>query len=95
MTETPQETLPNIDRRILKPAPSAGLGAGQDDGPKILLLYGSLRAQSYSRKMTQQAVRVLNYLGATTEIFDPTGLPLPDGDKPDHPKGAELRELAA
>jgi arsenic resistance protein ArsH len=32
-------------------------------------------------------------MGAETRIFDPTGLPLPDGDAATHAKVVELREL--
>ena len=63
--------------------------------PRILLLYGSLRERSYSRFLTQEAARLLEYLGAETRIYNPEGLPLPDSVKPDHPKVAELRELCA
>lgn len=62
--------------------------------PRILLLYGSLRPESYSRKAAQEAARILEHLGCETRMFDPTGLPLVDGDTPDHPKVAELRDLA-
>jgi arsenic resistance protein ArsH len=62
--------------------------------PRILLLYGSLRERSYSRFLTEEAARILNRLGAETRIFDPRGLPLPDGAPPTHPKVAELRELS-
>jgi arsenic resistance protein ArsH len=36
---------------------------------------------------------LLNAMGAETQIFDPTGLPLPDGEDATHPKVVELREL--
>nr|WP_217434023.1 arsenical resistance protein ArsH [Leisingera sp. ANG59] len=63
--------------------------------PRILLLYGSLREVSYSRKTAEEAARVLRALGCETRIFDPSGLPLPDDTgAADHPKVAELRELA-
>ncbi len=62
--------------------------------PRILLLYGSLRTLSYSRFATQEAARLLRRFGAETRIFNPEGLPLPDGAPSDHPKVAELRELA-
>jgi arsenic resistance protein ArsH len=61
--------------------------------PKILLLYGSLRARSFSRLVVEESVRLLEAMGAETKVFDPTGLPLPDGDEATHPKVAELREL--
>lgn len=63
--------------------------------PRILLLYGSLRERSYSRLLTFEAARLLDTFGAETRIFDPHGLPLPDGAPDTHPKVRELRELAA
>jgi len=64
--------------------------------PRILLLYGSLRAVSYSRKAAEEAARVLRALGCETRIFDPSGLPLVDDGAAavDHPKVQELRALA-
>jgi arsenical resistance protein ArsH len=62
--------------------------------PRILLLYGSLRERSFSRLLTQEAARLLQAYGAETRIFDPTGLPLPDGAPDTHPKVVELRDLA-
>ena len=63
--------------------------------PRILLLYGSLRARSYSRFLAHEAARLLEAFGAETRIFDPRDLPLPDGTPDTHPKVQELRELAA
>jgi arsenic resistance protein ArsH len=62
--------------------------------PRILLLYGSLRERSFSRLVTLEAERILHVFGADTRIFDPRGLPLPDGAPASHPKVAELRELS-
>lgn len=62
--------------------------------PRILLLYGSLRERSYSQFLTLEAERLLNHFGAETRVFDPMGLPLPDGAKVNHPKVQELRELS-
>jgi arsenic resistance protein ArsH len=62
--------------------------------PRILLLYGSLRERSYSRFLTFEAARLLNTFGAETKIYDPHGLPLPDGAPESHPKVQELRELS-
>jgi arsenic resistance protein ArsH len=61
--------------------------------PKILLLYGSLRTRSFSRLVVEESARLLEAMGAETRIFDPTGLPLPDGDAATHAKVVELREL--
>lgn len=65
-----------------------------DHPPRILLLYGSLRERSYSRLLTEEAARILRRYGAETRIFDPSGLPLPDAESPDHPKVEELRSLS-
>ncbi|CAH1649027.1 NADPH-dependent FMN reductase ArsH [Hyphomicrobiales bacterium] len=62
--------------------------------PRILLLYGSLRERSYSRFLTLEAARLLTHFGAEVRIFDPGGLPLPDGAAVDHPKIRELRDLS-
>ena len=62
--------------------------------PRILLLYGSLRARSYSRLLTEEAARILQRFGAETRFFDPRDLPLPDAVSPDHPKVQELRALS-
>ncbi|MEM6466829.1 MAG: arsenical resistance protein ArsH [Pseudomonadota bacterium] len=59
--------------------------------PRILLLYGSLRKRSYSRLLSEEAARILQHLGAETDRFDPSGLPLTDDAEADHPKVAELR----
>ncbi len=61
--------------------------------PKILLLYGSLRERSYSRLMCEEAARILKLFGAETQLFDPSGLPLPDDADPSHEKVQELRQL--
>ncbi len=63
--------------------------------PRILLLYGSLRERSFSRLLSVEAERLLRAMGAETRVFDPAGLPLPDGAPESHPKVQELRELAA
>jgi arsenic resistance protein ArsH len=63
--------------------------------PRILLLYGSLRARSFSRLVVEESARLLQPMGAETRVFNPSGLPLPDDAPETHPKVAELRELAA
>ncbi|WP_255876009.1 arsenical resistance protein ArsH [Microbulbifer elongatus] len=65
-----------------------------ETAPKILLLYGSLRARSFSRLAAEEAARILKRLGAETRIFNPSGLPLPDDADAEHPKVQELRDLA-
>jgi len=61
--------------------------------PRILLFYGSLRARSFSRLISEEAARVLQRFGAETRTFDPSGLPLPDDAQADHPKVQALRDL--
>ncbi|WP_343629406.1 arsenical resistance protein ArsH [Roseateles sp.] len=63
--------------------------------PRFLLLYGSLRARSYSRLLTQEAARLLEAMGGEVRLYDPSGLPLPDDAADTHPKVRELRDLAA
>jgi len=87
-------TMPNLDVSQFH-VPRAGDFAKNSAAhkPKILLLYGSLRARSFSRLVVEESARLLNAMGAETRIFDPTGLPLPDGDDATHAKVVELREL--
>lgn len=88
--------LPNIEPDHLHPIRRADLAAPNepDHPPRVLMLYGSLRAHSYSRLLTEEAARVLRALGAEVRIFNPSGLPLTD-DAPDtHPKVEELRALS-
>ncbi|MGX1306627.1 arsenic resistance protein ArsH [Amorphus suaedae] len=88
--------LPNIAPDSLHAIDPACYASADDPGhpPRILLLYGSLRQHSYSRFAVEEGARLLNWFGAETRIFDPHGLPLPDGAEAGHPKVAELRELA-
>ena len=62
--------------------------------PRILLLYGSLRATSYSRLLVLEAERLLQHFGAETRVFDPHDLPMVDSVSADHPKVQELRNLS-
>jgi arsenic resistance protein ArsH len=89
--------LPNVDAALFKrPGASDFEGvATSSHPPRLLLLYGSLRERSFSRLLTFEAQRLLQSFGAETRIFDPAGLPLPDGHPEDHPKVQELRSLAA
>ncbi len=89
-------TLPNVNEALFHvPAPDRLIPAAPSRHPsRILLLYGSLRERSYSRLLTLEAERLLTRLGAETRIYHADGLPLPDGAPVEHPKVAELRELA-
>lgn len=87
--------LPNLTHELTGPLPDS-LSHASDGGhpPRILILYGSLRPQSFSRKLALEAERILRHLGAETRVFDPALLPMLDSVGVDHPKVQELRELS-
>ncbi|MGR6431201.1 arsenical resistance protein ArsH [Rhizobium sp. PAMB 3174] len=88
--------LPAADPdHLRKPDLAALRPAFSTHKPRILILYGSLRPVSYSRLLAQEAGRLLEYFGCEVRIFDPAGLPLPDGEPATHPKVKELRDLSA
>lgn len=91
------ETLdctPNIDDACFQAIDQARLfKQASDHAPRILLLYGSVRARSFSRLATEEAARILHRFGAEPRTFNPSGLPLPDDADPSHPKVQELRDL--
>ncbi len=89
--------LPNLDAELfhLPLATDFSSVARATHAPRFLLLYGSIREKSYSRFLTMEAARLLQAMGGEVRIFDPRGLPLPDGEPDTHPKVQELRELAA
>jgi arsenic resistance protein ArsH len=93
VAETP---LPALKAGLLPKIDTNALRAQGDQGhpPRILLLYGSLREASYSRKAAEESARILEHLGCETRVFDPSGLPLVDDAAPEHPKVVELRDLA-
>jgi len=63
--------------------------------PKFLLLTGSLRADSCSRKVAIEVGRILASYGADVKLFDATDLPLfsQDIDPKSNAKAMELRTL--
>lgn len=84
--------LPALDSAFTTTMPAATLGQ-HNPPPRILLLYGSLREQSFSRLAVEEAARLLQFFGAETRIFDPCDLPFPDQIAGDgHPAIQELRE---
>ncbi|PKG93246.1 arsenical resistance protein ArsH [Paraglaciecola sp. MB-3u-78] len=86
--------IPNLDfTEFHSPRATDFVKTSSEHKPKILLLYGSLRTRSFSRLVVEESARLLDAMGAETRIFDPTGLPLPDGDEATHVKVVELREL--
>ena len=89
--------LPNIDPDAFEPIDLDALGVNAADrpqAPRILVLYGSLRARSYSRFLAEEAARLLRWFGCEVQLFAPAGLPLPDDAEADHPRVQRLRELA-
>jgi arsenic resistance protein ArsH len=90
MTDTP-----HLSDAAFAPIDPAALFPGDRSthAPRILILYGSLRARSFSRFAAEEAARILARLGAEVVIFDPRDLPAPDAEPVDHPKVAELRDL--
>jgi len=89
-------SLPNVDPDVFDVPDAARVEGGERlvHPPRFLLLYGSLRERSYSRFLVQEAGRLLVRMGGEVRIFDPRGLPLPDGAATDHPKVQELRRLS-
>ncbi|HEL4774018.1 TPA: arsenical resistance protein ArsH [Stenotrophomonas maltophilia] len=88
--------IPNILPDALDIPSSVKLG---DSGaaphrPRILILYGSLRPQSFSRKLALEAQRLLEELGAETRLFDPHELPMLDSVPATHAKVHELRQAS-
>jgi arsenic resistance protein ArsH len=88
--------LPSVDLGQLRPIDlDALVGPGEPrHGPRILILYGSIRERSYPRLPSEEAGRLLRWFGCEVRTFDPSDLPLPDGAEPDDPKVKELRDLA-
>lgn len=88
-------SLPNIRPELLDRPTMAKLApvADVDHAPRILMLYGSLRDRSFSRFLTHEAARILEYFGAEVKIFDPAGLPMAGSVPETHEKVVELREL--
>jgi arsenic resistance protein ArsH len=90
------DSFPALDAEFLDPPSLERITPARlsSHPPRFLLLYGSLRERSYSRLLIEEADRLLRRFGADTRIFDPRGLPQPDGVPAGHPKVAELRELS-
>ena len=80
-TKLLKNELPNIDVKHLETPDLNRLFPKETTlhPPRIVLLYGSIRERSYSRFVTKEAAKILNQLGAETRVFDPRGLPQPDG----------------
>ena len=63
-------------------------------GPRILVLYGSLRPSSLSRLCAYEFARLLNLLGCDVRVYNPRGLPVRDPDLENDIKVVELRALS-
>ena len=59
---------------------------------KVLILSGSLRKNSSSHKVAVETGRILANYGAEVKLFDPTGLPIFNGDL-DPSSDAKVKEL--
>ncbi|WP_337244673.1 arsenical resistance protein ArsH [Luteimonas sp. gir] len=89
--QSPFDLPDHLDVGLLPPPRHKVLGADSTHPPRILILYGSLRPQSFSRKLALEAERILQHLGAETRVFDPHDLPILDGVDSLHPKVQQLR----
>jgi arsenic resistance protein ArsH len=88
-------SLPAAQEDFVDTNIAARLGMWEEPPVRILLLYGSLRARSYSRFLVEEAASLLLRFGAEVRIFDPRGLPLVDEvEGNSHPKVKELLELS-
>jgi arsenic resistance protein ArsH len=61
--------------------------------PRILVLYGSLRPTSFSKKLAYEFARLLETLGCDVRTYNPSGLPVRDPSLENHYKVQELRSL--
>ena len=86
-------TIPGLPNVSLVTPDLQMLGlTGSGHAPRILILYGSLRPQSYSRKLALEAERILRHFGAETRVFEPHDLPILDSVDATHPRVQQLRE---
>ena len=89
----PLADLPQVAAEHFELPDASKLRAAQPatHAPRILLLYGSLRPQSFSRKLALEAEHLLRHLGCETRVFDPHALPMLDSVGADHPEVQRLR----
>lgn len=88
------DDLPHVVPAALERPDPARLGVDAGHPPRILILYGSLRPESYSRKLALEAERLLRHFGAQTRVFDPHGLPVQGSCEVHHPQVQALRALS-
>ena len=91
------DNLPNLAKEhfVVPDLEKLLVASPSTHAPRILMLYGSLRARSFSRFLAEEAGRLLEAMGAEVRFFDPHDLPLPDRSDDTHEKVQELRALAA
>ena len=67
------QNLPNINPNCLKLIATDSLKGADDSNhpPRILVLYGSLRSVSYSRKSAEEGARILRALGCVCGCLTP------------------------
>ena len=56
--------------------------------PRILVIYGSLRETSFSRKLAFECARLLEVMGCDVRTYNPRGLPVTDPTLEDHRKSS-------
>jgi arsenical resistance protein ArsH len=61
--------------------------------PRILVLYGSLRETSFSRKLAYEFARLLELVKCDVRVYNPRGLPVRDPTLEDEIKVQEIRAL--
>ena len=90
-----KDTFPALDSDRLQALDPQLLFPGHSGTPpRFLILYGSLREVSFSRALAEECQRLLHRFGAETRLYNPEGLPQPDGAEDTHPKVTELRDAA-
>ncbi len=96
--ETPPPSWPTIEANL--PSHSVAsvceeLGlADAPDVPRFLILYGSLRETSYSRRLAEEVARVLSHFGGEVQTYHAHHLPVFDRTATDHPEVTRLRGLS-
>ena len=91
MTYIDDDLPPHTVASVLE---SLGL-SGPRHAPRVLVLFGSLRQESFSRYLAEECRRVLTAFGADVQVFQPHGLPVFDRTSDGHPQVQELRRLSA
>ncbi|MCO1335962.1 arsenical resistance protein ArsH [Microbulbifer sp. OS29] len=84
----PNHTPSKIQQRLQSAEPNI-------EPSKILVLFGSLRPNSFSRLLANQVMEILEHFGAEVRLFDPIDLPIYDGVSQEHPKVQQLRDRSA